>query len=182
VIPYLEVINIAATHSLHLRIEVCPLKGADPITTLRASTAIFTTWTGVASGLTITSTFSVDSPLGPAGLVPTICPAESPESRRDLPSQQNHPSPAVPNTTSPATRGSSPTPAVHHGRIRARADFWHNLRDNEQVRTTPHRKYTRWTDLLRRYTDLQPVGMGAFGLVWYVHRGEEKAERELTWL
>jgi hypothetical protein len=25
------------------------------------------------------------------------------------------------------------------------------------------------TDQFARYTDLQPVGMGAFGLVWYVH-------------
>ncbi len=61
----------------------------------------------------------------------------------------------------------------HHGGIRTVPDLRHNLRDHKPVR--PSRSLNVGSCQIRllifatsRYTDLQPVGMGAFGLVWYV--------------
>lgn len=54
------------------------------------------------------------------------------------------------------------------GGICASPDLWHDLRDHEQV-GIPRKSSTGYSgDILiaTRYTDLQPVGMGAFGLVW----------------
>lgn len=78
------------------------------------------------------------------------------------------------NFLSPALRNLSfLNITFHHGGIRTVPDLRHNLRDHKPVR--PSRSLSVGSCQIRllifatsRYTDLQPVGMGAFGLVWYV--------------
>jgi len=51
-------------------------------------------------------------------------------------------------------------------------NLWHDLRDHKQVGSLPTVSGPAGWVLMKihRYTDLQPVGMGAFGLVWYVRQ------------
>lgn len=56
-----------------------------------------------------------------------------------------------------------------HGRIRSRPNLRHYLWNHQPVRNSifsNHRQYNLIVGY--SYADLQPVGMGAFGLVWYV--------------
>lgn len=60
----------------------------------------------------------------------------------------------------------------HHqnGGIRTISDLRHYVRDHQPVRLaqsySPRTCIKSRNTKCRRYTDLQPVGMGAFGLVW----------------
>lgn len=61
-------------------------------------------------------------------------------------------------------------PSSHHGRVCTCPDLWHDIRNHQQVpqpRSHTLRPHRPMLTLENRYTDLQPVGMGAFGLVWY---------------
>lgn len=61
-------------------------------------------------------------------------------------------------------------PRHQNGGIRTISDLRHYVRDHQPVRLA--QSWSPWTIIksrntkCRRYTDLQPVGMGAFGLVW----------------
>lgn len=59
-----------------------------------------------------------------------------------------------------------------HGMKTSNTDLYsrNDFRDHQPVRTQftatqPTRQ--SYTEQIHRYSDLQPVGMGAFGLVWY---------------
>lgn len=61
-------------------------------------------------------------------------------------------------------------PSSHHGRVCTCPNLWHDIRNHQQVpqpRSHTLRPHRPMLTLENRYTDLQPVGMGAFGLVWY---------------
>ena len=91
--------------------------------------------------------------------------------------QQGHPSVSLHPSLSLWPR--KPSSSSHHGRVCKSANLRHLFRDYKSVwplsksscflaRLGALSRNGRHANYFRRYVDLQPVGMGAFGLVWYI--------------
>lgn len=106
--------------------------------------------------------FSPTSTSGKRLLLASCIPQSQLQKRNETAAPPIKWSPSPPSGCSPSEDGG----------IRACPDLRHYLRDNQQVRYPALRPLSLCENiiplwLLVRYTDLQPVGMGAFGLVWY---------------